>query len=74
LQSQKVEAGLVHEQAGIIAEIGRLDKAGTRPSQGPYESLLARLNKLSVAVDKMWDAEIQAQAKYTGPGPVSHAQ
>jgi hypothetical protein len=74
LQSQKVEAGLVHEQAAITAEIGRLDKAGTRPSQGPYESLLARLNKLSIAVDKMWDAEIQAQAKYTGSGPVSHAQ
>ena len=28
LQSQKVEAGLVHEQATITAEIGRFDKAG----------------------------------------------
>jgi Domain of unknown function (DUF4157) len=74
LQSQKMEAGLVHEQAAITAEIGGLDKAGTPPSPDQYESLLARLNKLSVAVDKMWDAEIQAQAKYTGSGPVSRSQ
>ncbi|HEY5175994.1 MAG TPA: DUF4157 domain-containing protein [Terriglobales bacterium] len=73
-QGQKMEAGLLKEQAAIIAEIGGFAKAGNLPSQSQYEWLLARLNKLSLAVDQMRDAEIQAQVKYTGSGPVSRAQ
>ncbi len=71
-ESRKREAGLLTEQAAIIAEIGKLDKAGTSLSQSQYDSLLARLNKLSTAVDQLSDAEIQAQVKYTGSAPVSH--
>lgn len=71
-QSRKQETALLTEQAAIIAEIGKLGKPGTL-SQSQYDSLLARLNKLSTAVDDLWNAEIQAQMKYTGSGPVSHA-
>jgi hypothetical protein len=71
-QSRKQEAALLTEQAAIIAEIGKLGKPGTL-SQSQYDSLLARLNKLSAAVGQLWNAEIQAQIKYTGSGPASKA-
>lgn len=71
-ESRKQEAALLAEQAAIIAEIGNLGKPGAL-SQSQYDSLLARLNKLSAAVGDLWNAEIQAQMKYTGSGPVSKA-
>jgi len=71
-KSGKQEAALLTKQAAIIAEIGKLGKPGTL-SQSQYDSLLARLTELTIAADQMWNAEIQAQIKYTGSGPVSKA-
>lgn len=71
-ESAKKQAALLTEQAAIIAEIGKVGKPGTL-SQGQYDSLLARLTQLTIAADQLWNAEIQAQTKYTGSGPVSKA-
>ena len=71
-ESAKQEAALLTKQAAIIAEVGKLGKPGTL-SQGQYDSLLARLTELTIAADQMWNAEIQAQIKFTGSGPVSKA-
>jgi hypothetical protein len=71
-QSAKQEAALLTKQAAIMAEIGKLGKPGTL-SQSQYDSLLARLTELTIAADQMWNAEIQAQIKYSGSGPVSKA-
>jgi hypothetical protein len=72
--SRKQEAGLLTEQRAIIAAIGKLDQVGKEPAQSELDSLMARLNKLSAAVDQLTDAEMRAQAKYTGSAPVSRAR
>lgn len=73
-ETQKIEADLRKQQASIDSEIQALDKAGTVPSQDQYGSLASRLKQLSSAIDKLSDAEIKAQVKYTGSGPGSRAQ
>jgi len=69
--SRKQEAALLAKQAAIVAEVSKLHAPGASVSQSQYESLMARLNQLSTAVDGLRDAEIRMQAKYTGSGPVS---
>jgi len=71
-ESAKKEAALLTQQAAIMAEVGKLGKPGTL-SQSQYDSLLARLTELTIAADQLWNAEIQAQIKFTGSGPVSPA-
>jgi hypothetical protein len=73
-ESGKNEAGLLTEQRAIIAAIGTLDRAGKQAPQSQIDSLMARLNRLSAAVDQRWDEEIRAQIKFTGSAPVSRAQ
>jgi hypothetical protein len=73
-ESRKKEVGLLTEQRAIMAAIGTLDKAGKQAPQSQVDSLMVRLNKLSAAVDQLWDEEIRTQIKYTGSGPVSRAQ
>lgn len=69
--SRKQEAALLTKQGAIVAEISKLHAPGASVSHSQYDSLMARLNQLSTAVDRLWDAEVRMQAKYTGSGPVS---
>jgi hypothetical protein len=69
--SRKREVTLLTQQAAIVAEISKLRAPGASGSQSQFDSLTARLNRLSTEVDQLWDAEIRMQANYTGSGPVS---
>jgi hypothetical protein len=74
LESRKQELRIVTEQAAIVAEIGKLEKARKEPSQSQYDSLMARLDKASAAADQMSSAEEHAQTQYPHPAPVSRAK
>jgi hypothetical protein len=73
-ESKKTEADLRKQQESLAAEIRTHDKAGDVLSQPQYESLASRLKQLSGAIDKLSDAELRAQVKYTGSGPVSRPE
>jgi hypothetical protein len=60
-QSQKTEVRLLNEQRAIIVAISTLDKGAP---QSQVDSLMARLNRLSDDVDRMWDEEIRAHIKF----------
>ncbi|HEY4900068.1 MAG TPA: hypothetical protein VIH91_04530, partial [Terriglobales bacterium] len=74
LETQKTEQALLREQRSISSAIQASEKAGAVLSQSQYESLASRLNQLRVGIDKLSDAELRVQVKYTGSGPGSRAQ
>ncbi len=73
-ESQKAEAVLLKQQSAMLNEIGGIAKTGNSPSPSQYQSLMDRLNKLSVAVDQLQNDELRAATKFTGSGPVSRAR
>jgi hypothetical protein len=60
-QSQKTEVRLLNEQRAITVAISTLDKGAP---QSQVDSLMARLNRLSNDVDRLWDEEIRAAIKF----------